>query len=581
MANCKRITFRLTFLFLAVLPPLSAQRGNPGKSHAPQTHLGKVDFPTSCSAGVQPLLEKGIALLHSFQYEEAQQTFLDAKSRDPQCAMAHWGAAMSLYHQLWDFPNDGKLQEGRAEIEQARKLHPATPKEKGFVTAAAAFFRKDPKLSHEQRTRAYSSAMEKFHAQMADDVEVGSFYALTLVSLAEQDVDSLNNQKKAVAILDPLFQKYPDHPGVAHYLIHAADRPELAQQGLAAARRYAVIAPDSPHALHMPSHIFVWLGYWQDSIASNIASVASARQLAGEHQAEAHYQTHAMDFLNYSYLQSGQEAKAREVVESTDQVVGASHDRKADDHAYLASRSAIELHRWTEAAGLEEPAVSADKLDTVRWARAIGAARSGDAAGAEAAVRALRESVAAREARAQKEGYPAKKEKATDLREAEAWLAFAKGQTDAALEELRAAVAHQERNGGESLTMPAREMLADMLLELNRPAGALVEYQAVLKTTPNRFDGLLGGARAAQAAGNANLAETLYAQLAGVCPAGADRPELQEARPARRENSENRRGPVPERQPSSSFSSAYQEASKHHVRAVPFPSGHEVRFPAY
>jgi tetratricopeptide (TPR) repeat protein len=555
MANCKRIAF--PFLFLAVVPLLSAQRGNPGASHAPQTHLGKVDFPTSCSANVQPLLEKGIALLHSFQYEEAQQTFADAKSRNPKCAIAHWGAAMALYHQLWDFPNDAKLQEGRAEIEQARKLHPATPKEKGFVTAAAAFFEKNPKLSHEKRTRAYSSAMEKFHRQMPGDAEVGSFYALTLVSLAEQDVDALNNQKKAIAILDPIFQKYPDHPGLAHYLIHAADRPELAQQGLAAARRYAAIAPDSPHALHMPSHIFVWLGYWQDSIASNIASVASARHLAEEHKAEAHYQTHAMDFLHYSYLQSGQEAKAREVVESADQVVGASHDRKVDHHAYLASRTAIELHRWTEAARLQEPAASADKLDTVRWAKAIGAARNGDVAGAESAVKALQESVAARKARAQKEGYPAPKEKATDLREAEAWLAFAKGQTDAALEELRAAVAHQERNGGESVTMPAREMLADMLLELNRPAEALVEYQTVLKTTPNRFDGLLGGAHAAQAAGNVHLAQTLYAQLAGVCPAGADRPELQEARATRRENTENRRWPVPDRQPGSSLSSSY------------------------
>jgi hypothetical protein len=493
-------------------------------------HLGKVDFPTSCSAQVQPILEKGLALLHSFQYEEAQQTFAEVQSRDAKCAMAHWGAAMAFYHQLWDFPNEAKLKEGRKEIERARKLHPTTPKEKGFLTAAAAFYQKNPKLTHENRTNAYSDAMKKLHAQMPGDVEVGSFYALTLVALADQDVDSLNNQKKAIAILDPLFQKYPDHPGVAHYLIHAADRPELAQQGLAAARRYAAIAPDSPHALHMPSHIFVRLGYWQDSINSNIASEASARRLAEEHKAEAHYQTHAMDFLNYSYLQSGQEAKAREVIARADQVVGASHERKADYRTYLASRTALELHQWKEAAAFQEPAVSVDKLDAVRWAKAIGAARSGDIAVSESAVKGLQESVAAREAQAQKEGYAARKEKATDLREAEAWLAYAKGSTDAALDELRAAVAYQERNGGESVVMPAREMLADMLLEVKRPAEALAEYQTVLNHTPNRFDGLLGGARAAQAAGNASLAQTLYARLAEVCPVGADRPELQEAK---------------------------------------------------
>jgi len=518
-----KIPVRFLLTMVSIVAPLQAQ------TDAAPGHLGKVDFPTSCSAAVQPLLEKALALLHSFQYEEAQQTFAEATTQDQKCAMAHWGSAMALYHQLWDFPDPAKLKQGREEIDKARKLHPSTPKEKGFLTAAVAFYQKNPKLSHEDRTKAYSAAMEKFHAQMPDDVEVGSFYALTLVALAEQDSDSLNNQKKAISILDPLFRKYPDHPGVAHYLIHAADRPELAQQGLAAARRYAAIAPASPHALHMPSHIFVRLGYWQDSINSNIASEASARRLAQEHKAEAHYQTHAMDYLNYSYLQSGQEAKAREVIARSDQVVGASHERKENYRTYLVSRTAMELHRWKDAAALQEPAVSADKLDTVRWAKAIGAARSGDVAAAETAVKGLQESVTVREAQAQKDGYPPPKEKATDLREAEAWLAFAKGQADAALDELRAAVAYEERNGGESTIMPAREMLADMLADLKRTGEALAEYQTVLKNTPNRFDALLGGARAAQAAGNSTLAQNLYAQLAEVCPTG-DRPELQEVR---------------------------------------------------
>src|SRR5580704_1045244 len=315
---------------------------------------------------------------------EARQTFEEAERLDKNCAMAHWGKAMSFYQQLWDFPDEKHLKEGHAEIETAQRLQPQTPREQGFLAAAAAFYRDNSKLSHVERAKAYSAAMEKLRQQMPDDVEVGAFTALSLVALAEQDVDGLDKQKKAIAILNPLFEKYPDHPGVAHYLIHACDRPELAPQGLAAARRYAAIAPDSPHALHMPSHIFVRLGLWQDSIDSNIAASASAARAAEQHQAEAHYQTHAMDYLNYSYLQSGQEAKARDVIAHMDHVVGANDDMKAEHRAYLAARTALELHRWTEAANLAIPEVRQDQQDNTYWAKAIGEARSRDLAAAEA-----------------------------------------------------------------------------------------------------------------------------------------------------------------------------------------------------
>jgi hypothetical protein len=495
-----------------------------------QGHLGRVNFQASCSAEAQPVFEKGLALLHSFQYEEAQQTFAELEARERKCAMAHWGKAMALYQQLWEFPDEKKLKEGHKETEKARKLHPQSPREQGFLTVAAAFCQKNSKLTHVERTKAYSAALQKFYEQGRDDVEAGAFYALSLVALAEQEVDSLENQKKAIAILDPLLQKYPDHPGVAHYLIHAADRPELAPEGLAAARRYAAIAPDSPHAIHMPSHIFVRLGLWQDSITSNIASAASAARLGEMHKEESHYQTHAMDFLNYSYLQSGQEAKAREVIGHMDHVAGSSEENKANHRAYLAARTALELHRWKEAASLSIPGVGKDWQDTLQWAHAIGAARGGDIGGAESAVKELSKSVEERESRARKSGYEVSTEKATDLREAEAWLAFAQGKTEAALEELRAAVAHQEKNGGESVMIPAREMLADMLMELKRPSDALAEYKIVLKNAPNRFDALLGAGRAAQASGDADGAQAFYAKLTEVCPAGADRPELAEAK---------------------------------------------------
>src|ERR1700687_5608726 len=470
MRNQLRSTsaFGLLFFILALQP--AALRADT-LSAAPPDQLGNVNFPTSCTAEVQPTLEKGVALLHSFQYKESEKTFAAAATQEPKCAIAHWGKAMALFHQLWDFPDDKTLKEGRKDIEKAQKLHPANPREQGFINAAAAFFQKKSKMTHAERTQAYSTALEQIHAQLPNDVDISAFFALSLVSLADEEVDTTANLKKAISILDPLLSQHPDHPGVAHYLIHATDRPELASQGLEAARRYAAIAPDSSHALHMPSHIFVRLGLWQDSITSNIAAIASAAHAAELHQAEFHYQTHAMDFLSYSYLQSGQETKAREVIEHTNHVVGASEEDKADHRAYLAARTALELHRWKEAAGLPTPAIRKNWNNTTYWARAIGAARSGDVAAAESDVKELTQLVADREKRSEKSGYTAPTEKATDLREAEAWQAFAKGKPEDALQELRAAADRQDKNGGESVGIPAREMLADMLLDLKPPAG--------------------------------------------------------------------------------------------------------------
>jgi len=529
----RRIRYGAAFLSILCVcswPSTSSQAGNLPIAGLPQDQLGKVHFPTSCAAGVQGTIEKGVALLHSFQYQESEQTFTDAATRDPHCAMAHWGIAMAHFEQLWDFPNDKTLKQGRAEIEKAQKLQPPTAFEQGLIGAAAAFYQKK-KMTHAQRGQAYSSALERLSVASPGDAEIGSFYALSLISLADlEDVDSVANLKKAIAILDPLLQQYPDHPGVAHYLIHATDRPQFAGQGLAAARRYAAIAPDSSHALHMPSHIFVRLGLWQDSIASNLAAQASGAHAAEMHHAESHYQTHAMDFLSYSYLQSGQEAKAREVIEQTAKVIGASDESKEDHRAYLAARTALELHRWKEAADLPIRQIREIWMDTTYWAKAIGAARSGDAKSAEADVRELSRLVDERRKRSKKSGYSVSTEKAVDLQEAEAWLAFAKGKSDEAIAELRAAADHEEKNGGNSVGTPAREMLADMFLQLKRSTEALAEYKTALKDSPNRFDGLWGAARAAQALGDSTAAQSFYAKLAAVCASGADRPELAEAK---------------------------------------------------
>ena len=398
--------------------------------------LGKVDFPTSCTPAVQPAIEKGVALLHSFQYLQSENTFAEAAKQEPKCAMAHWGKAMALYHQLWDFPESKTLKEGRKAIEKAKKWKNVTAREKGFLETAAVFYQNKSKLSREDRTAAYSAAMEHWYAEVPGDVEVGSFYALSLISMAEEDESAkgVALRQKAIGVLNPLLEKHSAHPGVAHYLIHAADHQELASQGLEAARRYAAIAPDSSHALHMPSHIFVRLGMWQDSIVSNIAAQASGARAAEAHQAESHYQTHAMDYLNYSYLQSGQEAKARQVIMNTHHVVGADEKTKMEHMASLNERIALELHHWKEAAEL--PAKST-------WARTIGAARGGDAKAARAGLAQLQAD--AEESKKKKgDAYSASKEKAIDVSEAEAWVLFAEGKTEDALKELRAAADRED-----------------------------------------------------------------------------------------------------------------------------------------
>ena len=506
------------------LTPAALRAATPPDS--PSDQLGKVNFPTSCSADVQPTIEKAVALLHSFQYQQSEQTFSEAATRDPKCAMAHWGKAMALYHQLWDFPQDNTLKEGRNDLKQAQKLHHASPREQGFLDAAAAFFQKKSKLSHADRTKAYSSALEKFSKDNPGDSEIGSFYALSLVSLAEEDVDPTANREKAIAILNPLLQKFPDHPGVAHYLIHATDRPELAAQGLEAARRYAAIAPDSSHAIHMPSHIFVRLGLWQESIASNIAAKAVGAHAAEMHTAEYHYQTHAMDFLNYSYLQSGQEAKAREVITDEQNVVGSDEESKAEHAADLTARTALELHRWQDAAALPIPKVKLISQEFTYRARVIGKAHLGDVAGARADLEKLKEIWAAEDADSRKQGYPVE----THFSSAEAWILFAEGKRDDAVKEMRAVADRQDKNGVDSLSMSAREVLGDMLFELKRPADALAEYKVALKNSPNRFDSLYGAMRAAKDSGDASGAQSYYAKLSEICPPGADRPELAEAK---------------------------------------------------
>jgi tetratricopeptide (TPR) repeat protein len=491
--------------------------------------LGKVNFPTSCAPRVQSQIEEGVALLHSFQYRQAKNTFTGVSKQEPHCAIAYWGQAMSLYEQLWDWPDAKQFAEGRKDIDTAEKQKAVTPHERAYLDVARLFYQKNPEWDQDTRMKAFSDAWEKVYRQFPDDTEAAAFYALSLVALAEEGVDETANRKRAIAVLDPLFRANPDDPGPAHYLIHAADTPDLAPQALDAARRYASIAPDSSHALHMPAHIFVRLGLWPEAIESNLAAAKAAAEATRTGRADMHYQVHAMDFLDYAYLQAGDQAAARQVTEDLKNVVGASAQQVADHQADFRARAALELHQWKEAESLPVPSSQPRWQETTYWVRTIGAARNGDVAEAQKDLAKLQESISAQADKSKKKG-PSSGDDDTRVQEAQAWVTFAQGKVEDAVKMLRTAADADDALEVEAISMPAREMLADMLLQAKRSPEALHEYEFTLRESPNRFDALYGAAHAAESAGRAEDARKYFAKLVASSIPSADRPELQEAR---------------------------------------------------
>jgi tetratricopeptide (TPR) repeat protein len=496
--------------------------------------LGTVHFPVSCSPQAQQTFLKGVALLHSFWYEEAEKTFLDVEKHDPKCAMAHWGVAMSLWHQFWNQPDAPTIKRASEELDKVTKVNSeaATARERDYIAAARAFYSDSAKLDHQARAEAYSAAMEKVYERYPDDHEAAAFYALSLLA-SEPDGDiTFANRKKAAAILEKLFAIEPDHPGIAHYLIHTYDKPQLAQLGLPAARRYAQIAPDSPHALHMPSHIFARVGDWPASIQSNLASIAATRKTAAMHMGGEGHQFHAMDFLVYAYLQSGREADAAKVIDEVKSMPAmqmAGQDMHAFAMSKLPAMYALELQHWSEAANLEVFA-AAPPLDRAYTycAKAIGSARSGDTSAAKkdvAKIEAIHKNYAS-----QRKTYQAEDTEQLE-NEAEAWLLHAEGKDEEAIASLRKIADHEDAVGPEQTFTPAREMLADMLLDMRRPKEALAEYQIDLKFNPKRFNGVYGAAHAAEMAGQASDATEYYALLVKTCEGSTStRPELAKAR---------------------------------------------------
>lgn len=501
-----------------------------------ETQLGTVHFPVSCSASVQKPFERGVALLHSFWYEEAEKEFLQIAKDDPHCAMAHWGVAMSLWHQLWNEPDAKVIARGLKEVKAARKGEKhSTPREIAYINAIAAFYGGSKKLDGSARAKAYSEAMKKVYGSFPNDHEAAAFYALSLLASEPHKDATFANRKQAAAILEKLFVIEPDHPGVAHYLIHSYDKPQLAQLGIPAARRYAQIAPASPHALHMPSHIFARVGLWQDDINSNLVSIAATRKTAAMHMGGEGHQFHAMNFLFYAYLQSGREAEARALMDEVNKMpemhdmYGMGFDPHLSTEAEFAALYPLEMRDWAAAAALPPLVVPGTPEDSLGyWAKAVGSAHLHQP-------EQVRKDVSAIEAIHQKWASTERKDFAeateNDLKQAQAWLLFAEGRYDAAVEALRPIADKEDSLGDEPQGIPTREMIADMLLEAKRPQQALAEYQTDLKLHPNRFDGLYGAARAAEAAGKANDASEYYALLLKVCDgSNSTRPELSRAK---------------------------------------------------
>ncbi len=487
--------------------------------HAAAATYGTVNFLTSCSPAVKDDFNGAVAMLHSFEYDTARGAFLKIAEKDPSCAMAHWGAAMTYFHGAW---GEADAENGAKEAAKAREVAASSPattaREKTYIQAVSAIYA-EPHDSVYERAKKFAPAMEKVYQAYPDDDEAAIFYAVALYDSAGSD-KSYANQRKCGEILEPLFKKLPNHPGIAHYLIHCYDNPVLAQQGLSAAREYAKIAPDSAHATHMPSHIFVRLGLWQDVINSNLQSIKVA-----EHGAPPCYergsQLHAMHFLQFAYLQLGLREEARKVVVKA---LALPTDSGCESGAYVAGSYALDAHDWEMANkfDLQKFASQADRPDIVLTAIGVAAARTGNVARAQQAEGAL---VKVKDESAQKVGSSSGTN-ASSL-EVAAWIAQAQHDPAKALDLMRQA----DQAGGLpawAQPLPA-EQLGDLLMEQHKPEQALEAYRKALENTANLFNDLYGAARGAAAAGQTDVAAGYYRKLLEVAGTG-DREEVSASR---------------------------------------------------
>ena len=499
--------------------------------------LGRVVFPVSCTPAAQQRFAHAMAVLHSFWWEEGDRAFGAVLAADSTCTMAYWGIALNAWgNPFAGGPTGDRVTKGAEAAARASALPVRTARERGFVAAAAALYRDAESTPNSARLQAYADTMGRLHGQFPQDVEVAISYALSQLATAPKTDTTFAQQRRAVAILDPLYARYPDHPGLAHYVIHATDSPRLARLGLSAARRYAQIAPAAPHAQNMPSHIFVRLGLWNETIASNWKSYrAGASYAKARKQPGAPEELHALDYAVYGYLQRGQDAAARAAVAEAGQV---KTDYRALVAAYnrtaMAARIPLERGDWEAAAAFPAPVDSMAPIATAlaRFTRAIGSARSGRGEQARPEVKALDSIATALEAK----GEPYWSRVVGIKRDvAESWVRFASGDTAGALELARAAADSEEVTDKHPVTpaelLPARELEGDILLLAGKHAEARAAYRATLARERNRARSLFGLARSAELAGDRNAAASGYREfLKLMAKADRDRPEVATAK---------------------------------------------------
>jgi len=518
---------------------------------------GKVEFPISCTPSVQSEFSRGVALLHSFFYEEARRVFASVAERDPKCAMAQWGIAMTWWHPIWTPPRPDEMSAGKAAIEKAMALNAGTDRERGFITALNVYYNTRESsnagaigqschgpVGPRDRVIAYEKAMHQLRDKYPDEFEVQAFYAFAVLAAgyAMPNDTTLSKQLEAAALLEKLWKQNPNHPGVVHYLIHCYDYPALAQRGLAAAQSYASIAPWVPHALHMPSHIFTRLGMWDESIAANGASAEASRAYAAMRHRDATEaeELHALDYMAYSYLQEARDTEAKKIVDLAAKVRKTNPELEfsaAYALAAIPTRYAFERNDWASAATLTVPNLphwsSFPFMEAlIEYGHALGRAHTGDLDGARKAIARMQQ---LRDATKDPKFDYFKNHLDLQMQAASAWVAASEGKKNEAIEMLRRAADAEDILGKHPVSpgafVPVREQLGSLLLEVGRAKQAQQEFEAALKIYPGRFRGLYGAARAAEQNGDKESASRYYAKLAAqTTKAASSRDELNHVR---------------------------------------------------
>jgi len=507
-------------------------------------NFGEVSFLLSCSYDLRETFNLGLTLIHSFEYAEAEKVFVSILDEDPECLMAYWGTAMSILNHPLSFKQNPKsLKRGEELLKIAKKLNPNSEREKDYIDAVSIYFKDWQTLDTQTRKLNYESKMEELHIKYPDDVETAVFYSLSVLATADLNDKTYSKQKKSGKILEKLFKKYPNHPGIAHYIIHNYDSPELANMALTTARKYAIIAPSSAHAQHMPSHIFTRLGLWNESIKSNIDSADSAVCYAQSVNPDANWvsEIHALDYLVYAYLQLGDNAKAQlemKKIQEIKEVFPADHFASAYALIAVPSRLAIENKNWKLATQLELPKTKID-WEKAHWpkamlhfSRALGFSNIGNSTAAEKELKSL---IVLRDKLTKAKNTYESGQVTIQIEAVRGWIEFAKGNSKKAIEYMKLASSLESKTSKAAVTpgeiIPADELLADLYLALNKPKLALETYKLNLKGHPFRFNGIYGAAKAAKKLNNIKLAYYYFDQLVKLsAKTNSSRPEISEAK---------------------------------------------------